>query len=344
MRINDIIKHNMKSHLISKIPFTLYTAIKPVELIINYYHMINDEEVLHIKHLYPHKTVEQFRADLDFILKHFTPITLNDLLVYQKHGRALPSKAMLLTFDDGFREMHDIVAPILSQKGVSATFFINSSFTDNRNLCYQHKASILVNYILQKSVSAIQQKQISDILLKNNIKTSNINTSILAIKYAQRELVDSVANLLNLDFNDYLFKNKPYLSTEQIKKLINDGFSIGSHSIDHPLYEDLKMDEQIRQTIDSVSYVRKNFDLDYGAFAFPHSDIGVSKQYFNEIEKSGLVDISFGTAGIIQDCVSNHFQRFSLERPLMPAANIFALQFAKRLWRKMKHSNKITRP
>jgi hypothetical protein len=89
--------------------------------------------------------------------------------------------------------------------------------------------------------------------------------------------------------------------------------------------------------------VRNTFNLDYGAFAFPHSDLGVSKQYFNQIENSGLVDVSFGTSGMIEDCMPNHFQRFSLENPLRPAKNILAYQYARRFWRIIKHDSSIKR-
>lgn len=332
------------SNIFSMVPLPILRAVIQPQLIIPYYHMVSNSDIFHIKHLYPHKTVKQFIADIDYLCKHFNPIHLNDLLLFAGQRKPLPRHALLLTFDDGFREMHDIVAPILLQKGVPAIFFINSSFTDNHNLCYQHKASIIAEHLLKKTVSEVVQKQIATFLLQNNIKTSDIKSGVLDIKYKERYFVDTIAQYLNIDFSNYLAQHKPYLTTDQINKLVSDGFAIGAHSIDHPLYKDLSLEEQLRQTIESVNFVRKSFNLGYGAFAFPHSDNAVSKKYFNQIGASGLVDISFGTSGMIEDCTQSNFQRFSLERPLMPAEYIFALQFAKRLWRKIKHSNKIMRP
>jgi peptidoglycan/xylan/chitin deacetylase (PgdA/CDA1 family) len=314
-----------------------------VKVTIPYYHIISDEEVQHTKHLYLHKTIKQFKTDLDFLLKRFNPINFDALMAFAKNGGTLPQRSLLLTFDDGFREIYDIVAPILLQKGIPATFFINSGFTDNRNLCYQHKASLLVESLLQKNASAVTLKQIEDLLLKNNIESNSHPLAILSVRYNQRDLIDNIAEFIDIDFNDYLLKNKPYLTTEQVNKLINDGFSIGAHSIDHPLYADISLEEQVHQTIESVSFVRNKFNLDYGAFAFPHSDNNLSKQYFEIIKKNGLVDISFGTAGIIEDCVPNNYQRFSLEKPLIPSKNILVLQSVKRLLRILKRKNEIIR-
>jgi peptidoglycan/xylan/chitin deacetylase (PgdA/CDA1 family) len=330
-------------NILAAIPVSTLATITHTNLIIPYYHMVSDNTILHIKHLYPHKNIKQFNSDMDFLLKEFNPITLHELLKFSRNEQKLPPRALLLTFDDGFREMHDIVAAILLRKGIPAAFFVNSNFTDNRNLCYQHKASVLLEDIQRKNVPATARKQTEALLLQHHIKSDNITAGILAINYQQRHLVDQIAALLGIDFNNYLQKNQPYMTTDQILRLLKDGFTIGAHSIDHPLYVDLTLKEQIRQTMESVRMVRDTFNLDYGAFAFPHSDNGVSKEYFNQIEKSGLVDVSFGTSGIIKDYVPHHFQRFSLEKPLRPAKNILAYQYAKRLWRIIKHEGTIKR-
>lgn len=330
-------------NIIIKLPFSFFLKSQNANLTIPYYHMVSNEEIPHIKHIYPHKTVQQFSNDVDCILKHFKPIDLMTLLAFIKKGREIPQESLLLTFDDGFAQMHDVVMPILLKKGISATFFINSDFTDNINLCHQHKASIIVKYLLLNNISDAAKRNIEQLLPHNGSMDNPIIFHILSIKYDQRDLIDRIAEILEIDFKRYLKKHQPYLTTQQIQKMVSVGFTIGAHSIDHPLYADISLEEQLRQTIESVTFVRNRFNLDYGAFAFPHSDNGVSEQYFHQIEESGLVDVSFGTAGMIADSVPNHFQRFSLEKPLLPAKNIFTYQYAKRLWRNIKHSNKRKR-
>jgi peptidoglycan/xylan/chitin deacetylase (PgdA/CDA1 family) len=304
--------------------------------------MVNDDEVVHIKHLYAHKNIQQFKDDIDFLLKKYSPISLLELLTFIKYGRSLPKKAFLLTFDDGFREMHDIVAPILLEKGIPATFFLNSDFIDNRKLFYQHKASILAEYC-QGSLSINSIKKIKEILLKNNFEFKDIVSGVLSIKYEQKDIMDKIAGLINVDLNEYLLRYKPYLRTEQIKGLINNGFTIGAHSIDHPLYSTLSLEDQLNQTVESMKHVRQQFSLNYGAFAFPHSDHNVSKQYFDKIYDSGLVDISFGTGGIVNDSIPYNLQRISMEKPLLPAKQIVSYQYARKLFRQITGNGQILR-
>jgi len=304
--------------------------------------MVSNNDVLHTKYLYPHKNIKQFKDDLDFLLKNFNPINLFDLIDFLKHCRSLPDRAFLLTFDDGFREMHDIVAPILLEKGIPATFFINSDFTDNRSMCYQHKASILASCFKEILPPAVLEK-IRTVFLKHELNTIDIKNSLLTINYQQKDIIDEIAQLVEIDFNDYLIRTGPYMTTDQIKELINNGFTIGAHSIDHPLYSSLSLEDQLYQTMESIKFIRERFRLDYGVFAFPHTDNRVSKKFFTEVYQSGLIDVTFGTGAMTNDSVPRNIQRFSLESPLMPAEEIIALQFARKINRVMKRCNKIIR-
>jgi peptidoglycan/xylan/chitin deacetylase (PgdA/CDA1 family) len=332
----------LSSRVLSRIPLTLLRSIVRVPLIVPYYHMISDDDVWHVKHLYAYKDVRRFTNDLEFLLRSYSPIDLLELLAHMREGRSLPPNAFLLTFDDGFREMLDVVAPILIAKGVRATFFVNSDFIDNARLCYLNKASVLVEH-LRRSRSDSMRASMSSILRARGITSDDPEAGILSVRYRQRDVLDEIARAAEVDFDEYLRLNRPYLTTGDIQQLIASGFGIGGHSVDHPLYALLPLDEQIRQTVESVTEVRRRFELPYGAFAFPHGDHKVSREYFERIAESGLVDVSFGTAGLLNDCVPNHIQRINLENPPEPAQRTVAFQHARRLGKMMTTHATIAR-
>ncbi|MFZ4790765.1 MAG: polysaccharide deacetylase family protein [Candidatus Competibacteraceae bacterium] len=325
-------KQKMLSKVFSEIPLCILEKITYPNLIIPYYHAVSDGEIPHIKHLYKHKNVNQFKEDIDFIAQNYSPISLRELLDFLKSGAMLPKKALLLTFDDGFREIHEVIAPILLNKGIPATFFLNSAFVDNKVLCYQHKASILAEQVAKLQNFIIKNKIIA-LFVENGIETFNLESGLLNIKYEKKHVLDEVAVVLNVDFNNYLKINKPYLTSSQTEELIKNGFTIGAHSIDHPLYMSLSVKEQLHQSLESLKMIKEKFCLDYGAFAFPHSDFGVSKNFFIEFYDSGLIDISFGTRGMLDDNLNNHFQRFSLEKPSLSARKIIALNYVRRIYK-----------
>lgn len=333
-------KEKTVSGIFSKIPFSLLGKLTQTNLIIPYYHIVSDDEILHVKHLYAYKTIRQFKEDMDFLLINYSPIGLLDVLNFIKTGRPLSEKAFLLTFDDGFREMNDIVAPILLERGICATFFVNSAFIENKQLCYLNKASLLAEEFLRKRSLGLEEK-LSVMLNANEIEFNDIKSGILSIRYQQRHLLDEIAQVMNMDFTNYLLMNRPYLTSNQINKLIAKGFTIGAHSIDHSFYPALSLKDQLHQAVESVKEIREKFCLNYGAFAFPHSDSGVSGKFFKEFYNSGLVDISFGTGGMLDDSLRNHLQRFSLESPLMPAKNLIAIQYARKIYKSVTLHNPI---
>tara|TARA_B100000809_G_C15123410_1_gene525205 strand:- start:1331 stop:2272 length:942 start_codon:yes stop_codon:yes gene_type:complete len=254
-------------------------------LILPFYHLVSDETPKHVQHLYTARRIEKFKEDLDFLLKHYKSISLQELITLNKSGKAITENCFHLTFDDGLKEFYTVVAPMLKERGVHATVFLNADFIDNKELFYRFKASILFDELQ--------------------------NDELLNLKYADKFILDGLANEHKVDFNAYLKKHEPYLTSKQIKELIGKGFTFGAHSKDHPLYKDLDFAEQLSQTQESLATIKSQFNLEYSVFSFPFTDDGVPQQLFNELTK--FTDLTFGCAGIKEDSANNHLQRIPME-------------------------------
>src|SRR5438067_10965432 len=109
----------------SLFPPSLIQRISPVKTLLPYHHLVSDKELLHIKHLYSYKNTNQFKKDIDYFLKYFKPATVDELMDKINNKRPLPAGRFLLTFDDGFKEVYEVIAPILSACKIPAIFFIN---------------------------------------------------------------------------------------------------------------------------------------------------------------------------------------------------------------------------
>jgi peptidoglycan/xylan/chitin deacetylase (PgdA/CDA1 family) len=62
----------------------------------------------------------------------YTTISLYELLAHLTQGAPLPDQAVLLTFDDGYRDTYEQAFPPLVQYGMKATFFVVSDFMDKQ--------------------------------------------------------------------------------------------------------------------------------------------------------------------------------------------------------------------
>lgn len=69
-----------------------------------------------------------FRQQIDYLIgKGYRIIGLDELLPMITAG-SLPSKPVVLTFDDGYRDFYDNVFPILKEKNIKATSFVITQF------------------------------------------------------------------------------------------------------------------------------------------------------------------------------------------------------------------------
>lgn len=291
-----------------------------------FYHLVSDAPPLFVKQLYKPKTINQFKNDLDVFLKYYEPITLEQVIQYNKGEIELTKPSFHLTFDDGLANFHHVIAPILIKKNIPATVFLNTDFIDNKELFYRYKASILMFKVGKANMIDINTGNVND-LLKNS--------------YKDRHLLDDLAKEVDFDIKEFLKKEKPYLSLKQIKKLQTQGFTFGAHSANHPLYKNITLEEQLKQTRESLKWVKDNLQEKYAVFSFPFHDINVSKQFFNLIQND--VALTFGTSGFKTDSVSNNLHRLDMEKSLRSTEKYLIREHLKFIVKNIFGKHKITR-
>nr|WP_319272140.1 polysaccharide deacetylase family protein [uncultured Draconibacterium sp.] len=267
-------------------------------LFLPFYHTISDKPLSHVLN-YPVIDEKQFKQELDFYLKYFNPVSLEELAKSPNPG------SFHLSFDDGLKECAEIVAPILLQKGIPATFFVNSGFVDNKELFHRYKASLIASEMHMQP-----DAEVENYLYENGVPLK----ALLQTPFSKREILDHAAELLEIDFQSFLEKQKPYMTTSQIKELHNKGFSIGGHSHKHPEFRKISEKKQLKQIKKSMKWVQDNLNQKVKAFAFPFTDDSVSLKLIKKIHDNGICDISFGTAGVKYDEIPNHFQRYPAEQ------------------------------
>jgi len=285
-------------------------SLKGKHLICPFYHGVADIQPPYTRHVYRMPTLKQFALDLEILLRHYRPLSLADLLSHWERGIPLPYNAFHLSFDDGLTCCYERIRPLLLQKGIPATFFINSAFIDNKALFYRYKASLLLEHLQHTSLSPSLQKQLETLLATTPM---NFSKALLGVGYPQSSRFDQVATILGVDFDRFLQDTRPYLTLSQLQALHQEGFTLGGHSVDHPYFAALSPNAQVKQALDSVQFLQSQFNLSYQVFAFPFTDHGVLQAVFHQLYESGL-QVSFGTAGLKEDMFSRHIQRIPMEK------------------------------
>lgn len=278
------------------IPLKWLINLSGIHYILPFYHTLADVAPPHIKHLYPVRSRQRFSEDLEFFLKHFEPATPEQWIEKFRSDGTPKKPYFLVSFDDGFASFKSEAFPILKKYCLTAICFINTSFLDNREIFYRCKASYLKERLIQ--------------LRKQNLNKIHIK-ELDNIDYSHRHELERFITEDQIDITAYFSKEKIYLSTEDVIELKNQGIYFGGHSKDHPLYRNLSLKEQLKQTLESVEEVASITGSNLKLFAFPFTDDGVNLLFFEQI--SSVVDLSFGTAGLKIDDVKFNFQRIPME-------------------------------
>jgi peptidoglycan/xylan/chitin deacetylase (PgdA/CDA1 family) len=261
------------------------------QIVFPFWHVVSDEELPHIAHLYKAPTSNEFIASLDELLKDFTPISLDDIVNQKLNSQ---KKYMCLSFDDGLVQMHDLVAPILKSKGIPAAFFVNPPFVGDTQYFHRYERSAIL-YYLSKSEKFSKSTQ-NDIL---NNKTSD-ELRMFCEKH-------------EVNLPDIMKQQRIYMNLEEIKSLHESGFNIGAHSMTHTDFASIDTDEKIREVSESLNWISENISTKIRSFAFPFSDDGTSKSELVKIYKANDLHLSFGTSGHGKMLDLPHYQRIPME-------------------------------
>ena len=329
-------KQNLK-YALGNFSFLLpFTIIKNKKIpFLPFYHLVTDEIPRHIKFLYKPFGTVAFEKHLDFYLKHYKPV--EQIPDFNKNGY------FLLSFDDGLREIYDIVVPILKRKGVRAVIFVNSEFVDNRDLMFRYKASLLVDRLINKSLTSAEKQFLITAFKSHGLNFSDIKRSILNIDFLHRAIIDNLLENFEIDIPQYLREQKPYMTLNQLKSLEKYGFWIGMHSASHPDFKQLTVDEQLSEINAGLEWHRTNFPNQPNYFAFPFSDDGLKKTFIESFGDLGIPN-SFGTAGIKKDICRNHYQRFPVEDYSGSINKIVRGELAYQLMLRIFGKNKVIHP
>jgi peptidoglycan/xylan/chitin deacetylase (PgdA/CDA1 family) len=285
-------------HAARRLPAGLLRRLTGARLIAPLYHAVTeDEPPPHLKHLVCCRDAAVFRRDLDFLLAHFQPVALEDVCGYLERRSDLPPNAVFVSCDDGLREAAEVIAPACRQKGIPVTFFLTTGFLDNRNLGDRQLASLLVEKL--KDLSDARQQSLLAKLRGALGDTCGDHGDLRVLLLRQglpRAVLDQVAELLEVDVAAYLRTVRPYLETAEVEQLLAAGFAIGAHSVDHPPYWLLRVEEQVRQTLESLQYLCERFATASTAFAFPFSADGVGPVFFQAVD-AAVANVSYFAVG-----------------------------------------------
>jgi len=175
-----------------------------------------------------------FRGQMELLARKYHPVSLDDVLLFVRGEKDLPARPVVLTFDDGYADNHDVAMPILNQTGVPATFYVTVNCVETGTLPWP---SHLRHAFLTTRRSQWEEaggtiwplKQAAE--RQQAFQCASGHAARLAGQL-QNEFVHSVEAQLEVVPPDKT--EKLMMTWEQVRGLAANGHSVGSHTLTHP--------------------------------------------------------------------------------------------------------------
>lgn len=177
-------------------------------------------------------TLATMAAQFRTLSECFTVLPLLEASERLREG-TLPRRALVITFDDGYRDNHDVAAPLLERFSLPATIFVATGFLDG---------GMMFNDVVIESVRrlptgdydftafGIEPCNVSDVVSRRQL----IHALVLAIKYLGPEdrlrLCDTLVRRAGRPLPQDMM-----MTSSQVTDLARRGFDIGGHTVHHPI-------------------------------------------------------------------------------------------------------------
>jgi peptidoglycan/xylan/chitin deacetylase (PgdA/CDA1 family) len=175
---------------------------------------------------------EEFEAKIQFLSKHYTPVTFDDVL-NQSSAKQFPRNPVLVTFDDAYASVAEHAAPICRKHGIRPVFFVNAALVGNQDLgidnllCYLYgtKDISLINNVARGLFERPKEKTTLVKFIGEFLPTLSIKERATF----RAALIDASG----IPVKELASQAKLYVTPEQLRSLASDGFEIGSHTYSH---------------------------------------------------------------------------------------------------------------
>jgi len=208
-----------------------------------------------------------FERLLDQIVSHFNVLPLEDAIERLPDGR-LPRRAASITFDDGYTDWSDGVAPALLRRNLHATFFITTGQFAGQPLWHERiqaavrqmpgdRLDLGIPSMPSQSVATLDERQRLVTRLENELKYLTLHR-----REAVLQRLEALAGVAPTTV--------PVMTPDALRHLHAQGFAIGAHTANHPILDYCTAEESMQEIGDVREQLRNMIGGEVAGFAYPN--------------------------------------------------------------------------
>jgi len=240
--------------------------------------------------------VALFKEQVAFLKKHYSFVTVEEVIAATQGIHKLPSHPVLLTFDDAYIDHFTYVFPILKNEGVQGAFYAPVKAITQHKVLDVNKIHFILASTPEEKMSSLL-KEIALLLdkyrevyhlesfefyYKKLAQLDRFDTKevIFVKRLLQVELVEKLRNIITTELfkkivgvEEGTFSRELYMSEDQMKYMVSAGMHIGSHGYDHYWLGSLPKEKQEVEIKESLKFIENiGGDIKHWTICYPYGN------------------------------------------------------------------------
>ncbi|WP_379677699.1 polysaccharide deacetylase family protein [Massilia consociata] len=258
--------------------------------VINYHRILAEHDPL----LASEPDLATFRWQMELLARCFNVLPLHEAVAAVAAG-TVPPRAVCITFDDGYRSVHDLALPVLREFGLPATVFVTSGYVGQGSMWND------------RIIEAVQTLPAGELDLSAlglgayplhslDDRKATLGTLTERSKYlppqARRDLIERLEALVGDGLAQGLM-----LTPEMVVNLDRNGIEIGAHTVSHPILTSLDDDSARLEIAAGKEQLEHILGKPVRLFAYPNGKVGkdFDQRHVDMVREAGFT-AAFTTA------------------------------------------------
>jgi peptidoglycan/xylan/chitin deacetylase (PgdA/CDA1 family) len=210
-----------------------------------------------------------FQEQMELLAREFTPVDLLQIREFLEGTRDLPERAVAITFDDGYRDNHEMAMPILNRLGIPAAFYITVDCIERRKLPWPSRLRFSFRKTRQTRFvdSNGEAWDLSDAAQRESAYLKVCDRICALAGAPLEEAVAGIEQQLDARLPDET--GDLMMTWRQAKDLAQSGHIMGSHTMTHPNLAFLDSRDVHRELAESKRSMEERIGCAIEHFSYP---------------------------------------------------------------------------
>lgn len=217
-------------------------------------------------------STDDFRRQMEHLKRNYTVVTMAQVLAALDGGVRLPSRPVVVTFDDGHADNFTNAFPVLREFNVPATIFLTTDYIGSeRTFWFDHVANLL----LRLDIDRLHVPGLEEVFVLNDHESR---------RFASRKILRYLARVSDVQRRKTIgwIEACPVsecpsrhhglsgaMTWEQIQEMAAAGCDFGSHTVSHPILSQLEAGALEHELVESRTTIGQHIGRSVETIAYP---------------------------------------------------------------------------